>query len=450
MKKVLLAGIMGFVGLVAGAQKWNPFVRQGLVSPAPLLPVEYDGTGLLSCTMGNSGESPMKLVANQEMILTITLSSGVPADADPLTSLGGTWAGKFTWNYDSSVRTYTATQNADIPGNSEGTVTIRYRVVSNSRQTNPSNGFNVNLQQPPYTNGINLTGDDAISAYTFVRALDYGDAPSSYGSAAHEINMFKDPGTGTYENYVYLGSSVDPELADLHSDKADGDDLIFTDDEDGVTFPPLIRGDTVAIPVMVTVHDNGFGVLNAWLDWNGDGDFTDMGEKIAGPLTVFETGTVTLTVVIPPNAEIARPVFARFRFGDNINSPGNSQGKWGEVEDYQVIILESRCLSVNIEMTSNTGGNLPERITPGKLLSFKVTLKNTGKTILNQVTIKAEKINPGSAIFPVLAPDETCVLTGDYLFTPDDRNAGKITITATGDSEETEPVTRTEIFWEMQ
>ncbi|HOR99751.1 MAG TPA: CshA/CshB family fibrillar adhesin-related protein [Prolixibacteraceae bacterium] len=339
MNKLLFAVMLGFVFLGAGAQKWNPYAVRAAVSPAPMLPHEFGGNGELTFVLGNSGNEVMKRVADQEMTLMITLSYGVPADEDPLASVGGPWAGKFRWSYDPSLGTYMAVQKEDIPAASEGLVSIRYKVTGNSRSSAPANGFNVNLQQPPYTNGVNLTHDDDVSAYTFVRAYDYGDAPASYGEAVHEIDVFKDPGSGNYLNYVYLGRSVDAEPSGFHTSGADGDDLNGSDDEDGVVFPELIRGDTVTLPVVVTIHEGGYGVLNTWIDWNGDGDFTDPGEKIAGPVDFFESGTKTLTLIVPTEAEISKPVYARFRLGENKGSPAGSH-EWGEVEDYLLTIRE--------------------------------------------------------------------------------------------------------------
>lgn len=339
MKRLLFAVMLGFVVLVAGAQKWNPYAGRAAVTPSPMLPREFDGTGELTFVVGNSGEQVMKRVADQEMTLTITLSNGTPADQDPLASVGGTWAEKFNWSYDPSVNTYMGVQKEDIPATSEGLITIRYKVSVNSRITSPANGFNVNLQQPPYTNGINLTHDDGVSAYTYVQANDYGDAPESYGEAVHEINVYKDPGNGNYLNYIVLGSSVDPEPTGSHTLAADGDDLGGSDDEDGVVFPELVQGDTVALPVVVTIHDVGYGVLTGWIDWNGDGDFTDPGEKIVGPVDFFESGTKTLTLMVPSDAEIYKPVYARFRLGEKKGSPAGLH-EWGEVEDYRLIIKE--------------------------------------------------------------------------------------------------------------
>jgi len=212
-----------------------------------------------------------------------------------------------------------------------------------------SNGFNVNLQPPGYTNP-QPTDDDAVSSYTYVEAFDYGDAPASYGAAIHSVNVTKNP-DGWYNSYMYLGSVVDPEYAYQASADAKGDDDnqtggLATDDEDGVTFPTMRQGETVTIPVAVTIRDGEetfqTGLLNAWIDWNGSGTF-EAGERIATNRLVSASGTVNLIVTVPVNAVTNQPTFARFRFGSGL-STSNANAPYvaaavGEVEDYQIQIL---------------------------------------------------------------------------------------------------------------
>ena len=158
------------------------------------------------------------------MKLVITLSKGfpnVPNPSDPvaaLAALGGDGVAWFDWTYEPAITTYRATQRVTIPGrprSSRRTITIQYRVTQNSffgGSPTVSNGFNANLQPPPYANP-QPTGDDAVSSYTYVRAIDYGDAPISYGNVSHTIDISKNLDTGLYDRYVYLGSAVDPENA---------------------------------------------------------------------------------------------------------------------------------------------------------------------------------------------------------------------------------------------
>jgi len=155
---------------------------------------------------------------------------------------------------------------------------------------------------------------------------DFGDAPLTYGSADHIVS-----------GNSYMGSAPDKELAYQPSPEANADDLNGTDDEDGVTFPEMFQGARVTIQVKIT----GLAYLNAWVDWNGDGDFNDNGERIASNL-LRSTGTTSLSVTVPSNAIFSKPTFARFRFGPNsTNKPSyddTGSATSGEVEDYQIKI----------------------------------------------------------------------------------------------------------------
>ena len=161
-------------------------------------------------------------------------------------------------------------------------------------------------------------------SFSQVATDDFGDAPVSYGSASHDR-----------DNLHYLGSSPDAEASQQYSQEADADDLNGSDDEDGVTFPVLIQGTSLTIQVNIVAYLTR-AYLNAWIDWNGDGDFNDQGEKIADDVR-RTTGIYSLPVNVPANAIVSQPTYARFRFGpENLNSTGSASQ--GEVEDYMVKI----------------------------------------------------------------------------------------------------------------
>lgn len=164
-----------------------------------------------------------------------------------------------------------------------------------------------------------------IPQLSFSQTYDFGDAPDSYGSARHTI-----------DNLHYLGSVPDGEASQQYSQEADADDLNGSDDEDGVKFPELRQGTSVTIPVSIVAYISR-AYLNAWIDWNGDGDFNDQGEKVADDVR-RSTGNFNLVVNIPANAVISKPTFARFRFGpENLSSTGTASQ--GEVEDYMLKII---------------------------------------------------------------------------------------------------------------
>jgi gliding motility-associated-like protein len=162
---------------------------------------------------------------------------------------------------------------------------------------------------------------------TFQVTRDFGDAPASYGSADHTINTL-----------YYMGAGVDAEPADQPSAAADADDRNGIDDEDGVVFPTLIRGATVSIPV--TLFGSAF--LNVWIDWNGDGDFGDSGERILTDLS-RSSGVYNMSLTIPANAIVSAPTFARFRYGPRSTTKpvysSSGSAAYGEVEDYRISIV---------------------------------------------------------------------------------------------------------------
>ena len=164
---------------------------------------------------------------------------------------------------------------------------------------------------------------------------DSGDAPASYGYAAHSLPVL----TVTPQT-IFLGS-VPPDaenpLVNYSIGTADDDN---GDDEEGVTSGGndlsgeiFNRGQIKSIDIQT----NGAGVLNAWLDFNGDGDFNDTGEQIATD-EIPSGGTINLNVSVPLDA-IAGSSYARFRFSSETGlPPGNYEALDGEAEDYQIVI----------------------------------------------------------------------------------------------------------------
>jgi len=160
-------------------------------------------------------------------------------------------------------------------------------------------------------------------------AADWGDAPSGYptlamANGAYHLVPVGAPG-------AILGALIDADDDGQPSAGATGDDGQGLDDEDGVVFTtPIVPGSTAGVQVTAS----GTTLLQAWVDFNLDGDWDDAGEQIfAGqPLAA---GVNNLTFPVPASAVIGTAV-ARFRVS---NEPvlGHSGGAPdGEVEDYVI------------------------------------------------------------------------------------------------------------------
>lgn len=130
-----------------------------------------------------------------------------------------------------------------------------------------------------------------------------------------------------------MGTNIDADGDGLPSVSANGDDTDSDgDDEDGVTIPTLTSGSNATL----TINSSAAAKVNAFIDWNNDGDFLDASEAIA-ELTVA-AGNNNLSVAVPAGAVTGTSLGARFRLSTagGLTSVGGAVD--GEVEDYMVTV----------------------------------------------------------------------------------------------------------------
>ena len=179
-------------------------------------------------------------------------------------------------------------------------------------------------------------GDFGILASNFNRTLpalelDYGDAPES--GTSFPTSLAND-GARHVIGSLLLGATVDSEADGQPDATASGDGS----DEDGVAFGTLTAASNAAVTVTATVP--GTAVLNAWIDFNADGDWDDVGEKIISDQPVTN-GVNNLSAAIPAGVS-AGQVFARFRITTDAGHTYSGLARDGEVEDYQVTLVAAR------------------------------------------------------------------------------------------------------------
>jgi len=141
---------------------------------------------------------------------------------------------------------------------------------------------------------------------------------------------------------LVIGADIDSELNGQPSLQALGDDLEgeSPNDEDGVDASLMIQASpapTVAVPVVNALA--GDATLNAWIDYNGDGVFSNATERVS--TTVPAGGPTTVTLTLPPVPPIhASPTFARFRLStDPAAADPTGFALDGEVEDHALEIV---------------------------------------------------------------------------------------------------------------
>jgi hypothetical protein len=178
-------------------------------------------------------------------------------------------------------------------------------------------------------NGGDVTTNLAMAERRFdVLEIDYGDAPDPTYPTLLASNGASHLATG-----VMLGTSRDGELDGQPSANADGDDSNGIDDEDGVVFFGTPVPNTIA---SVDVTASATGILNAWVDFNLDGDWSDAEEQIFTDQAVA-AGVNSLSFNIPATASTAAVPYARFRIDSGGGLAPTGQAPDGEVEDHLVL-----------------------------------------------------------------------------------------------------------------
>ncbi len=195
---------------------------------------------------------------------------------------------------------------------------------------------NNDSDENPYNFAIQGTG---------IPDSDFGDAPAPYPTLL--------AGGGAYHTATgpMLGLSRDVDSDGRPTLNADGDDLNGTpDDEDGVTFvnPTLYAlifapNTTATVKISLQNANASSNRLDAWMDFNQDGDWSDPGEQIFTNYNLgVSNGVQTLNFTIPldtgDNVKLG-DTYARFRLSTagGLSPTGGADN--GEVEDYKVSIM---------------------------------------------------------------------------------------------------------------
>jgi len=146
---------------------------------------------------------------------------------------------------------------------------------------------------------------------------------------------------GEVEDYlVNVADAISVDWGDAPDNAAaTGDDLAGIDDEDGIIYlSSLMPGGHARIDV----EANGAGVLDAWLDFNADGDWLDASERIFSG-QVLSSGTNILSFPVPLVLTNIAPAstFARLRFSSGGVPSFTGLALDGEVEDYAITIVDN-------------------------------------------------------------------------------------------------------------
>ena len=177
---------------------------------------------------------------------------------------------------------------------------------------------------------------------------DWGDAPDTpyptllgTGSTAYHLLVSGTP---------FMGACVDSEVNGQPDGTATGDDVglsgsppigtcaVANDDEDGIggLGTPLVPGEPM-FPITVDMTASPAAcLLNAWIDFNDDGDWDDPDDQIFTDQNLGIGMVHNLTFAVPGSAVGGITTSARFRCSSSAGLTPTNAASDGEVEDYQV------------------------------------------------------------------------------------------------------------------
>lgn len=318
-----------------------------------------------------------------QVVSNITGTVFVDNDGDGIRDAGdGGYAGVYVYadldgdnrpdlGEPSAISAANGTYALNFPG--PGTYTVRVLPPAGFEQTFPSPAAPVFGEHTITFNGTNA-GDNFD--FGFLSSSDYGDAPDSYGTTVSANGASHAIIAG-----LRLGSNIDRELNGQPSATANGDDTNGAiDDEDGVQLTtPLGPGDTATFNVNVTNTTSQTAYLQAFIDFNRDGDFLDAGEKFVADLPINSAAglqAIPVTVSVPANASVGS-TFVRFRLSNQTGVGATGFVPSGEVEDYSFPILNAA------EIANDDTFSVPRNTLSNQL----DVLGNDFQTTDNQLTI---------------------------------------------------------------
>jgi uncharacterized repeat protein (TIGR01451 family) len=270
----------------------------------------------------------------------------------------------------------------------------RFNGIDLSGETNPL--LSIATADPAHAGGYDVIASNSAGSTTsrvavlIVRALDFGDAPTSYPTL-----RANDGAQHVLVNGMHLGATADFELDGAPDSLAQGDDVANGDDEDGVTFTSPVRaGQPCTVQVVASIQ----GVLNAWIDFDRNGNWLGVGEQVFTN-SALAAGTNELTFTALGTAAPGE-TFARFRFSTASGLTPHGPAPDGEVEDYRVTLVPVADMAVIIS-------DAPDPVAVGSNLVYTINVLNTGPSPATAVTL-TDMLPADTAFVSVSSSAGTC------------------------------------------
>lgn len=243
-----------------------------------------------------------------------------------------------------------------------------------------------------------------------IKAMDFGDLPDTF-----HTSKSVDGARHLVVPLVFLGAGVDAEDDGSPGISSEGDDL-FTlsgvNDEDGVFFPPLVAGTAVDLTVVASTLSGLPTYLDAWIDWNRDGDFDEPDEQLFKSVEVMH-GSNTLPCRVPVTAALGG-THARFRLSLSGGLSYVGYASSGEVEDYgptRVTIVRGVSKGVDLAVEAQPDSFV---VAEGERIEFLLTVINKGLTTAPDVMMEI-RVPTGATLESIVVGQGSIERVGDHV-----------------------------------
>ena len=268
-------------------------------------------------------------------------------------TVGGAVAFEYTTvaNDNGAVVTFTVTDGTPTVG----TQSFPLAALASGLTIVPFDGFSPSLDFTDITE-VKIKIDTVVASDVSMRTIlttrpqDFGDAPVTYctleaDNGPRHFIAFDTSGDASGPTLGVAGN-IDPDEDGNPSANAMGDNIIELpsspfDDETGMTMNLLRAADSASnYDLVISGVTGGNPNVNAWIDFNADGDFADAGEQILTNDTSNGNGTHNYSFTPPATAAVGNS-YMRVRIStaalpttDGFKGSADD----GEVEDYLVAL----------------------------------------------------------------------------------------------------------------
>jgi len=270
-------------------------------------------SGSISIPSGLTGETRMRVSMKYNAAPTscenfsygevedYTLLFGTPIPQPPVANFSGT---------PTTVSVGNSVQFTDLSANNPTSWSWTFGEGSTSTNQNPSFTYNI---EGTYTVSLTATNNEGSDTKTFVDYITVV-AGGTYCASTSQSNALD------WISQVNIGSFSNASGASLYS--------FFTNETIGLT--PGSSNSVTLTPSFTGKDQREFWRI--WIDYNGNGDFSDTGEQVF--VANNKKSAVTGTIIVPSDASGQTRMRVTMRNGSSPSSCGTFSN--GEVEDYTV------------------------------------------------------------------------------------------------------------------